>query len=181
MERHDEPYRAKRRVRRCALTTKAVPLPDGTYSVSGTKIFISWGDHDMTDQHRAPRLGAHAPTAPVGTKGISLFLVPKFLVNADGSVGGPNDVRCVSIEHKLGIKASPTAVMAFGENGGAVGHLVGEENQGMRYMFTMMNNARLTVGLEGSASPNAPTSRLWPIRKNASRAGRPARLAGDDC
>ena len=131
-----------------ALITKAVPLADGTYSLSGTKIFITWGDHDMAE-NVVHLVLARTPDAPVGTKGISLFLVPKFLVNSDGSIGERNDVRCVSIEHKLGIKASPTAIMAFGENGGAVGHLVGEENQGMRYMFTMMNNARLTVGLEG--------------------------------
>ena len=131
-----------------ALTTKAVPRDDGTYSIFGTKIFITWGEHDMTE-NIVHLVLARLPDAPPGTKGISLFIVPKFVVNSDGTLGERNDLRCVSIEHKLGIKASPTAVMSYGESGGAVGHLVGEPHQGMRYMFTMMNNARLTVGLEG--------------------------------
>lgn len=131
-----------------ALTTRAVPREDGTYAITGTKIFITWGDHDMAENIIHLVL-ARMPDAPPGTKGISLFIVPKYLVNPDGTLGAKNDVRCVSLEHKLGIKASPTAVMSFGEAGGAVGHLVGEPHQGMRYMFTMMNNARLTVGLEG--------------------------------
>ena len=131
-----------------AIATKAIPNDDGTYRVSGTKIFITWGEHDMVE-NIVHLVLARTPDAPVGTKGISLFLVPKFLINDDGSPGERNDLRCLSIEHKLGIKASPTAVMSFGENNGAVGYLVGEEHQGMRYMFTMMNNARLTVGLEG--------------------------------
>ena len=133
-----------------ALTTKAVPNDDGTWSISGNKIFITWGEHEMAD-NIVHLVLARTPGAPPGTKGISLFLVPKYLVAADGSLGGRNDVRCVSLEHKLGIKASPTAVLAFGEDTGAIGELIGEENQGMRYMFTMMNNARLTVGLEGLA------------------------------
>lgn len=131
-----------------ALTTRAVPREDGTYAITGTKIFITWGDHDMAENIIHLVL-ARMPDAPPGTKGISLFIVPKYLVNPDGTLGAKNDVRCVSLEHKLGIKASPTAVMSFGEAGGAVGYLVGEPHQGMRYMFTMMNNARLTVGLEG--------------------------------
>lgn len=131
-----------------ALTTRAVPRDDGTYAITGTKIFITWGDHDMAENIIHLVL-ARMPDAPPGTKGISLFIVPKYLVNPDGTLGAKNDVRCVSLEHKLGIKASPTAVMSFGEAGGAVGYLVGEPHQGMRYMFTMMNNARLTVGLEG--------------------------------
>ena len=131
-----------------ALTTRAIPRDDGTYAITGTKIFITWGEHDMTE-NIVHLVLARLPDAPPGTKGISLFIVPKYLVNQDGTLGDRNDVRCVSIEHKLGIKASPTAVMSYGENGGAVGHLVGEPHQGMRYMFTMMNNARLTVGLEG--------------------------------
>ena len=131
-----------------ALTTRAIPRDDGTYAITGTKIFITWGEHDMAENIIHLVL-ARLPDAPPGTKGISLFIVPKYLVNSDGTLGDRNDVRCVSIEHKLGIKASPTAVMSYGENGGAVGHLVGEPHQGMRYMFTMMNNARLTVGLEG--------------------------------
>ncbi len=131
-----------------ALRTRAEPHKDGTWRIYGTKIFITWGEHDMTD-NIVHLVLARAPDAPPGTKGISLFLVPKFLVEADGSRGERNDVTCVSIEHKIGIHASPTCVLAFGENEGAVGYLVGEVNQGMRYMFTMMNDARLHVGLEG--------------------------------
>ena len=108
--------------------------------------------------------------APEGVKGISLFVVPKFLVNADGSLGARNDVNCVSIEHKLGIHASPTAVMAFGEKDGAVGYLVGEPNRGLEYMFIMMNAARLSVGLEGVAVASAPTSARWRGRASACRA-----------
>ncbi|MGI9649025.1 MAG: acyl-CoA dehydrogenase [Acidimicrobiia bacterium] len=130
-----------------ALRTKAIPNPDGTYSVSGTKIFISWGEHDLTDNIIHMVL-ARTPDSPPGTKGISMFLVPKFLVNSDGTPGERNTLKAVSLEHKLGIHASPTAVMSF-EN--ATGFLIGEENQGMRYMFTMMNSARLSVGLEGLA------------------------------
>ena len=129
--------------------TKAVP--DGeAYRISGTKIFITFGEHDFTD-NIVHMVLARTPDAPEGVKGISLFLVPKFLVNADGSLGERNDLRCVSIEHKLGINASPTAIMSFGDDGGAIGYLVGEENQGLAYMFTMMNNERLAVGLEGVA------------------------------
>jgi alkylation response protein AidB-like acyl-CoA dehydrogenase len=131
-----------------ALRTKAVPQDDGTYRITGTKIFITFGEHDMTD-NIVHLVLARTPDAPPGTKGISCFIVPKYLVNEDGSLGERNDAVCVSIEHKMGIKASPTCVMSYGENGGAIGYLIGEENQGMRYMFTMMNNARLSVGLEG--------------------------------
>jgi alkylation response protein AidB-like acyl-CoA dehydrogenase len=132
-----------------ALTTKAVPQDDGTYRITGTKIFISFGEHDMSENIIHLVL-ARTPTAPPGTKGISCFIVPKLLVGDDGSLGERNDVTCVSIEHKMGIKASPTCVLSYGEQGdGAVGYLIGEENAGMRYMFTMMNNARLSVGLEG--------------------------------
>ena len=120
------------------------------YRISGQKIFITYGEHDMTD-NIVHMVLARLPDSPPGIKGISLFVVPKFLVNDDGSLGDRNDLRCVSIEHKLGISASPTAVMAFGDNEGAIGYLVGEENNGIRYMFTMMNNARLAVGLEGVA------------------------------
>jgi len=134
-----------------ALTTRAVPQADGTYRITGTKIFISFGEHDMAENIIHLVL-ARTPDAPPGTKGISCFIVPKHLVNDDGSLGGRNDVTCVSIEHKMGIKASPTCVLSYGEKGeGAVGYLIGEENAGMRYMFTMMNNARLSVGLEGLA------------------------------
>jgi alkylation response protein AidB-like acyl-CoA dehydrogenase len=132
-----------------ALTTKAVPQDDGSYRITGTKIFISYGEHDMSDNIIHLVL-ARTPSAPPGTKGISCFIVPKYLLNDDGSLGERNDVTCVSIEHKMGIKASPTCVLSYGERGeGAVGFLIGEENAGMRYMFTMMNNARLSVGLEG--------------------------------
>ncbi len=131
-----------------ALRAKAMPQDDGTWRIFGTKIFITWGDHDMAD-NIVHLVLARAPEAPPGTRGISLFIVPKYLVNPDGSLGERNDVSCVSIEHKLGIHGSPTCVLSFGENGGAVGYIVGEVNQGMRYMFTMMNDARLHVGLEG--------------------------------
>ncbi len=133
-----------------AVATKAEPAGDGTYRITGTKIYISFGEHDMVE-NIVHLVLARTPDAPPGTKGISCFIVPKFLVNDDGSLGERNDVSCVSIEHKMGIKASPTCVMSFGENDGAVGYLIGEENRGMRYMFTMMNNARLSVGLEGLA------------------------------
>jgi acyl-CoA dehydrogenase len=131
-----------------AVRTKAVKNADGTYSISGTKIYITFGEHDMADNIIHLVL-ARTPDAPAGTKGISCFIVPKFLLNADGSLGERNDVNCVSIEHKLGIKASPTCVLSFGDNGGAIGYLIGEENHGMSYMFTMMNQARIGVGLEG--------------------------------
>jgi alkylation response protein AidB-like acyl-CoA dehydrogenase len=134
-----------------ASTTKAVPAGDGTYRITGTKIFISFGEHDLTE-NIVHLVLARTPDAPPGTKGISCFIVPKFLVNDDGTLGERNDVTCVSIEHKMGIKASPTCVMTYGDAGeGAVGYLIGEENEGMRYMFTMMNNARLSVGVEGLA------------------------------
>jgi len=131
-----------------AIRTKAVPADDGSWRITGTKIYISFGEHDMAD-NIVHLVLARTPDAPPGTKGISCFIVPKFLVNDDGSLGARNDVKVVSIEHKMGIKASPTCVMSYGEDGGAVGYLIGEANAGMRYMFTMMNNARLSVGLEG--------------------------------
>lgn len=131
-----------------AVRTKAVPQDDGSYRITGTKIFITFGEHDMAENIIHLVL-ARTPDAPPGTKGISCFIVPKFLVNDDGSLGARNDVQCVSIEHKMGIKASPTCVMSYGDADGAIGYLIGEEHQGMRYMFTMMNNARLSVGLEG--------------------------------
>ena len=134
-----------------AITSKAIPTDDGTWRITGQKIFITYGDHDLTDNIIHLVL-ARVPDAPPGTKGISCFIVPKYLVNDDGSLGEPNDVKVVSVEHKLGIHASPTCVMAFGDEGdGAVGHLIGEVNAGMRYMFTMMNDARLGVGLQGLA------------------------------
>jgi alkylation response protein AidB-like acyl-CoA dehydrogenase len=131
-----------------AVRTRAVPHGDGTYRLEGQKIFITYGEHDLAENIVHLVLG-RTPTAPEGVKGISLFVVPKFLVNEDGSLGARNDVRCVSLEHKLGIHASPTAVLAFGDKEGAVGWLVGEENRGLEYMFIMMNAARFAVGLEG--------------------------------
>ena len=133
-----------------ALTAKAELQENGTYLISGQKIYITWGEHDLTENIIHLVL-ARTPNAPPGTKGISLFIVTKFLVNDDGSLGEENDVKCLSIAHKLGIHASPTCVLQFGDNGGAIGYLVGDENSGMRYMFTMMNQARLAVGLEGLA------------------------------
>ena len=131
-----------------AIRSKAEPRGDGSYAISGTKIFITWGEHDMAENIIHLVL-ARLPDAPPGVKGISLFIAPKFLVNADGSLGERNDLICASIEHKMGIHGSATAVMSFGDNGGAIGYLVGEPNRGLEYMFTMMNHARLNVGLEG--------------------------------
>src|SRR5271166_7002503 len=133
-----------------AVRAKAVPASDGTWLITGQKIFITFGEHDLAGNIIHLVL-ARVPGAPPGTKGISCFIVPKYLVNADGSLGARNDLRCVSIEHKLGIHASPTCVMSYGDAGGATGYLIGEANQGMRYMFTMMNTARLSVGVQGLA------------------------------
>jgi alkylation response protein AidB-like acyl-CoA dehydrogenase len=131
-----------------AVRTRAVPQPDGSYKLYGQKIFITYGEQDYTPNIIHLVL-ARTPTAPEGVKGISLFVVPKFIVNDDGSLGARNDVHCVSLEHKLGIHASPTAVLSYGDHGGAVGHLIGEENRGLEYMFIMMNLARYSVGVEG--------------------------------
>ena len=130
--------------------TRAEPQPDGSYKLFGTKIFITWGEHDMAE-NIVHLVLARVAGAPEGVKGISLFIVPKFMVNADGSLGPRNDAHCVSIEHKLGIKASPTCVLQFGDHGGAVGTLVGQENRGLEYMFIMMNAARFGVGVQGIA------------------------------
>ena len=133
-----------------ALRSKAERAGDGTYRITGQKIFITYGEHDLTE-NIVHLVLARLPDAPPGTRGISLFLVPKYLVNADGSLGAHNDLRCSGIEHKLGIHASPTCSMAFGDKGGAIGWLIGEENRGLACMFTMMNNARLNVALQGVA------------------------------
>jgi alkylation response protein AidB-like acyl-CoA dehydrogenase len=139
-----------------ALRTMATPRGDGTWSIMGTKIFISFGDHDMAD-NIVHLVLARTPEAPEGTRGISLFLVPKFRLDANGELGAFNDVRVVSIEHKMGLHASPTCVLSFGDRGDCVGELIGPEHGGMRAMFTMMNNARLNVGLEGVQVAEAAT------------------------
>jgi 3-(methylthio)propanoyl-CoA dehydrogenase len=133
-----------------AIRSRAEPQGDGTYKIFGQKIFITYGEHDMAE-NIVHLVLARLPDAPEGVKGISLFVVPKYLVNADGSLGERNDAWCVSIEHKLGIHASPTCVMAFGDHGGAIGTLIGKANEGLKYMFIMMNAARYAVGLEGLA------------------------------
>jgi 3-(methylthio)propanoyl-CoA dehydrogenase len=133
-----------------AVRSRAEPQADGTYKVFGTKIYITWGEHDMAE-NIVHLVLARVTGAPEGVKGISLFVVPKFMVNKDGSLGARNDVHCVSIEHKMGIKASPTAVLQYGDHGGAIGYLVGEENRGLEYMFIMMNAARYGVGVQGIA------------------------------
>ena len=133
-----------------AVRSRAEPQADGTYKVFGTKIYITYGEHDMAE-NIVHLVLARVSGAPEGVKGISLFVVPKVMINQDGSLGARNDVHCVSIEHKLGIKASPTAVLQYGDNGGAVGYIVGEENRGLEYMFIMMNSARYAVGMQGIA------------------------------
>jgi len=156
-----------------ALKTKAVPAGDGSYRISGQKIFITFGEHDLAD-NIVHLVLARLPDAPQGTRGISLFLVPKILPGGRG-----NDLRCVSIEHKLGIHASPTCVMAYGDEGGATGWLIGEENKGMAAMFTMMNNARLNVGLQGVSIAERATQQAVAYareRVQGSREGRPARI-----
>ena len=130
--------------------SRAEPQPDGSYKVFGTKIFITYGEHDMAD-NIVHLVLARVVGAPEGVKGISLFVVPKFMVGKDGSLGARNDVFCVSIEHKMGIKASPTAVLQYGDQGGAAAYLVGQENRGLEYMFIMMNAARYAVGVQGIA------------------------------
>lgn len=156
-----------------ALKTKAVPAGDGSYRITGQKIFITFGEHDLAD-NIVHLVLARLADAPLGTRGISLFLVPKVL--ADGS---RNDLRCVSIEHKLGIHASPTCLMAYGDEGGATGWLIGEENKGMAAMFTMMNNARLNVGLQGVSIAERAMQQAVAYaleRVQGSREGRPARI-----
>ncbi|WP_295552066.1 acyl-CoA dehydrogenase [Limnohabitans sp. Rim8] len=133
-----------------AVRTRAEPQPDGTYKIFGTKIYITYGEHDMAE-NIVHLVLARVVGAPEGVKGISLFVVPKVMVKADGTLGDRNDVHCVSIEHKMGIKASPTAVLQFGDHGGGVGYLVGQENRGLEYMFIMMNAARYAVGVQGIA------------------------------
>jgi alkylation response protein AidB-like acyl-CoA dehydrogenase len=159
-----------------ALRTKAERAGDGTYRITGQKIFITYGEHDLTD-NIVHFVLARLPDAPPGTKGISLFLVPKFLVAADGTIGAPNDVRCHSIEHKLGIHASPTCTMVYGDRGGAVAYLIGDENRGMNCMFTMMNNARLAVGLQGVGIAERATQQALAYARER-RQGRAADASG---
>lgn len=164
------------------LKTRAEPRDDGTYRIFGQKIFITWGEHDAADNIIHLVL-ARLPDAPAGTRGISLFLVPKFLVNEDGSLGERNDVLCHSIEHKLGIHGSPTCTMIFGdgrfgEEWGAVGYLVGEENKGLACMFTMMNNARLAVGIQGVAIAEAATQKAIAFAKERTQ-GKASGWSGD--
>src|SRR5690554_2329107 len=154
------------------VATAAKPAADGSYEVSGTKIFITSGEHDLTENILHLVL-ARLPDAPEGTKGISLFLVPKFLVNDDGSLGERNDAYCIGIEEKLGIHGSPTCTMSYGENGGAIGWLIGEENRGLACMFTMMNNARLLVGTQGVAIAEAAYQHALAYAKERKQ-GRPA-------
>jgi len=159
------------------IRSKAEPQEDGSYKITGTKIYITYGDHDMTDNIIHLVL-ARTPNAPEGTKGISLFVVPKFLVNDDGSLGAANDVKCIGLEGKLGIHASPTCVMAYGESGGATGWLVGPENGGMACMFTMMNNARLHVGLQGVGVAEAATQHALAYAQDRKQGRKPG--AGKD-
>jgi 3-(methylthio)propanoyl-CoA dehydrogenase len=162
-----------------ALKTRAEPADDGSWRISGQKIFITYGEHDLAG-NIVHLVLARTPDGPPGTKGISLFMVPKFRLTAEGTAGEPNDVRCVSIEHKLGIHASPTCVMAFGDAGDCRGWLIGEENGGMRAMFTMMNNARLNVGLQGVSIGERATQAAAAYalqRVQGMRGGRPAAIA----
>ena len=165
-----------------ALRTRAERAPDGTYRITGQKIFITYGEHDLTDNIIHFVL-ARLPDAPPGTRGISLFLVPKFLLDAEGSPGERNDVRAHSIEHKLGIHGSPTCTMVFGDRGGAAGFLIGEENAGMACMFTMMNRARLAVGLQGVGIAERATQQATAYareRKQGRVPGMPAEEVGAD-
>ncbi|PVE59265.1 acyl-CoA dehydrogenase [Arthrobacter sp. TPD3018] len=158
-----------------ALRATAKPLGDGTWSIKGTKIYISFGDHDMAD-NIVHLVLARTPDAPAGTRGISLFLVPKYRLNADGTPGDFNDVRVVSIEHKMGLHASPTCVLSFGDHDACVGELIGPEHGGMRAMFTMMNNARLNVGLQGVQVAEGATQKAVAYaleRVQSARAGSP--------
>jgi 3-(methylthio)propanoyl-CoA dehydrogenase len=143
-----------------ALTSRAVPNDDGTYKIFGQKIYITWGEHELAENIIHLVL-ARLPDAPSGVKGISLFLVPKFIPDADGNPGVRNDVRCIGLEHKMGIHASPTCTMSYGDTGGAIGWMIGEPNKGLTYMFTMMNSARLNVGLQGVAVADAAFQKAY--------------------
>lgn len=162
-----------------AVRTRAVRNADGTYSITGTKIYISFGEHDMAENIIHLVL-ARTPDAPPGTKGISCFIVPKYLLNDDGSPGRRNDITCVSVEHKLGIHASPTCVLSYGDNGGAIGYLIGEENRGMQYMFTMMNQARLSVGLQGLALGDRAFQQALQYARDRRQGKAPGAAAGEN-
>ena len=156
-----------------ALRTTATPRGDGTWTIKGTKIFITWGEHELA-RNVIHLVLARTPGAPVGTRGISLFVVPKLLVNADGTPGARNDLRCVSLEHKLGIMASPTCVMSFGDNDACIGELIGREHDGIKAMFTMMNSARINVGSQGvQIAERALQAAQWYARERvqSARAG----------
>jgi alkylation response protein AidB-like acyl-CoA dehydrogenase len=155
-----------------ALRARAEPQGDGSYRITGTKIFITYGDHDLTENIIHLVL-ARLPDAPAGTRGITLFLVPKFLVNEDGSIGERNDVACAGVEEKLGIHGSPTCVLSFGENDGAIGWVIGEENRGLACMFTMMNNARLHVGMQGVAIAERAFQQALGYAQDRKQGGRP--------
>ncbi len=160
-----------------ALRTQATPLGDGRWSIKGTKIYISFGDHDMAE-NIVHLVLARTPNAPEGTRGISLFLVPKFRLDTDGRPGAANDVHVVSIEHKMGLHASPTCVLSFGDHDACIGELIGPEHGGMRAMFTMMNNARLNVGLQGVQIAEGATQKAVGYaleRVQSPRAGSPSR------
>ena len=156
-----------------ALRTTATPRGDGTWTIKGTKIFITWGEHELA-RNVMHLVLARTPGAPAGTRGISLFVVPKLLVNADGTPGARNDLRCVSLEHKLGIMASPTCVMSFGDNDACIGELIGREHDGIKAMFTMMNSARINVGSQGvQIAERALQAAQWYARERvqSARAG----------
>ncbi|MAW98574.1 MAG: acyl-CoA dehydrogenase [Sphingomonas sp.] len=160
-----------------ALKTRAEPRGDGTWAITGTKIYISFGDHDMTD-NIVHLVLARTPDAPAGTKGLSLFLVPKYRLDEEGAPGAFNDIKVVSIEHKMGLHASPTCVLSFGDNGDCIGELIGAEGGGIAAMFTMMNNARLNVGLEGVQVAERATQRAVAYAKDrvqSARAGAASR------
>ncbi|WP_373183236.1 acyl-CoA dehydrogenase [Halomonas campaniensis] len=159
--------------------TRAVPQEDGSYRLFGQKIYITWGEHDAAENIIHLVL-ARKPDAPEGNKGISLFLVPKFLVNADGSLGERNDVTCASIEHKLGIHGSPTCTLSFGEGEGAVGYLVGEEGRGLNHMFTMMNEARHKVGIQGIGVAERACQHAFAYALDRTQ-GRSPRSGRNDC
>lgn len=160
------------------IRSKAVPQGDGTYRIFGTKIFITYGDHELSENIIHLVL-ARLPDAPAGTRGISLFLVPKYLVNADGSIGQRNDVVCAGLEHKLGIHASPTCVMKYGEGEGAIGYLIGAENRGLNTMFFMMNQARLAVGVQGVAIAERATQHAEAYARERRQGARLGGASGD--